>query len=220
MGLQWPNLEHIEGCLNMDDNEEELQGKINKTIRKACRPAMIDRLFETNEGKEEFERLLMLLSSRASLRAGALSIGISPATLTGWIRRGKKEPESYYGTFLQRVSVAISIAVVDAEIEIGQQDPKFYLQYGAGKIVVNDLYNLKANGEIDYGLDGSIAPTGQNPAAIDSQVDPIDSQTDAIETNNVDIDDVLAIEAIESMRNIGVEILPAIDSDDNSTDRE
>ena len=167
------------------------------------RPSKLEYLLRTNQGKEQFEKLLMCLSSRASLRASALMIGVKPDTLTSWIKRGKQEPDSIYGEFWGRVCVAMATAVVEAEIEINQQEPKFYLQNGPGKFIVNDSYNIKGQGQFDYGADGSIAIDGKSETGLLTN-ESTNQQQPTIEHSENSIDDDLADEALKQMIELGI----------------
>jgi len=55
------------------------------------------------------QRILAILAAGGSRRTAASVSGISPATLTGWIRRGERVPGGRYGDFCRDV--------LDAETE-------------------------------------------------------------------------------------------------------
>lgn len=79
-----------------------------------------------------------------------------------WIKEGRRDSlegvESLYAKFFEDISSAIAIAVTNAEIEAGLEDPKWYLTRGPGRIIVNDAYNAMPSkpGEFNYHFDGSI----------------------------------------------------------------
>jgi hypothetical protein len=49
------------------------------------------------------QRILAILAAGGSRRTAASVSGISPATLTGWIRRGEHVPGGHYGDFRRDV---------------------------------------------------------------------------------------------------------------------
>jgi len=196
----------------MEDSIDNENGELLKSIKRAGRPSPIHDLMNTKSGKEQYSKLLLMLSNRCSLKAAAMTIGIRPDTLTRWLRKGKEEEEGVYRLFYDGCVSAISHAVVDAEIELNQSDPKFYLTRGPGKTIVGDIYNIAAKGELDYGLDGSIAPAGNNPTAINNNEQLNEQQQCAIEEaeKENDIADDLTVEALKAMSDAGIDMSDVI----------
>ena len=190
----------------------ENDGEVLASIDRGGRPSSIDKLFNTTAGKEQFQKLLVMLASRSSLKAAALCIGITPDTLTRWIQKGKANGDSVYGKFYRECVSAISHAVVDAEMDINQQKPEFYLTRGPGKLIVGDIYNVDASGELEYGLDGTVSPAGQSTTSISSNNSIADEQQqqNAIEHEANQIDDALALDAMQSMADLGIDVGDAI----------
>jgi hypothetical protein len=54
------------------------------------------------------QRILAVLASGGSRRQAAKVSGIAPATLTSWLKRGKKTPNGRYGAFRRQVLEAES----------------------------------------------------------------------------------------------------------------
>ena len=170
----------------------------------------IESLFNDAVNNKAYETYLLNLRSRASVVASAAVLGIAPSTLKKWMARGKAENDGYYSRFYNESVVAISTAVVEAEIAVSTDDPKWFLTRGMGRFLHGDLYNItKDDGTNNYNIDGTISPNIDDSTSFrDTDVAKIDDkseqQDDVVKTN-------LGIQALIELRKSGVDLNDMVD---------
>jgi hypothetical protein len=172
------------------------------------RVSKLERLLETEQGKNDYREMLLAIESRASLVAASGMIGIHPNTLTKWIAKGKEDSEGIYKQFYDDVILAISKAVTSAEIEVNIQSPKFYLQRGFARVLLGDVYNIDSLPlEATYNLDGTV---GDGDDLQRNQ-----TMHPSIETNNEmqpKAIDEMTINALIELRNNGIDLNSLVDN--------
>jgi transposase-like protein len=184
--------------------QNELKFSVKRRLGK------IEFLMNTEEGKPIFNKLLLALSMGASITSSAGMLGISPQTLTRWIRRGKVEEEGLYADFYEGVFQAISKATAEAEIEVAQTKPQFYLTNGAARVIVGDYYNVKSEeGSNNYNLDGTISPGVVDDLAIRSNENQKIESDDTSDAESISQQNM--IEALKHLRSMGVDLNQLVD---------
>ena len=174
----------------------------------------LDELFDTEEGKKRYGQIMMGVASRASLVSCAAVAGISPTTLSKWVRRGKSDlaagENSRYCRFFQDVMKHAASATVEAEIELNQQDPKTYLTRGFGRFVVNDLYNYEGDGKVNYNADGTISEGNDfdKSLRVEENDQRLKIEEDRREKSQ---DEQMGLEALSQMRESGIDVNEVID---------
>lgn len=160
----------------------------------------------TREGKELYAEFLLAIESRVSIRAAAGLIGVHPSSLTRWIQIGKREVKGVFRQLYDDVIRAASRATAEAEIEVNQQDPKFYLTRGFGRLVTGDLYNQDANPTTQLNVDGSIGAIEDDSLSIDdNQLLPSAGSDDQPqEQTTIGQEETLA--ALEDLRQQGLDV--------------
>lgn len=205
---------HIDSEIGLIGNEV----KPNYGQTMSGRPNKIDRLFESEDGQKQLGEMLLAITNRASAISAAMMIGVHPTTLSNWIARGKREPNSYYGELNRRVVAALGNAVCQAEIEVGLTDPKWYLTRGFGRALVGDLYNIEAGPDAVYNIDGTVSNTESDLSVRDE-----DRQLVAIDGNDAsaeaEVEQQLTLDALAELRSNGIDINAVIDKHVESTGR-
>ena len=183
--------------------DREYKGRVSK----------LEILLSSKRGQEQYNEMILAISSRASAVSAAAMIGISPNTLTRWITKGKANKDSLYGKLWGDVLVALGIAVSSAEIEIHHQRPQFYLQRGFARTLVGDIYNTELNDVpvVNYNMDGTISHADDSTLALrDNTVEPVlNEQTGTSEQNN--ISEQMTIEALKILRANGIDLNALVD---------
>jgi len=184
------------------------------TETKGGRVSKIEWLFNTNEGRDALTRMIMMIENRASYKSAAMSIGIAPKTLSKWIRLGKEQEEGLYRVLWDRVCVALGHSVAHAEIELGNNDAKFYLLHGFGKALMGDAYSPIMPDET-FNLDSTISKnTTDNPYSIDNSTSEQLVTNEQLSTNEHThrVDNSLVLEALIALRDDGQDVNQLIDS--------
>jgi hypothetical protein len=163
-------------------------------------------MLQSDGGRQAYNEMLLALANRASLVAAAARIGVHPNTVSNWIARGKREPDSVYGEFYRGVVHAIGQATAESEIQVNQQDPKFYLTRGTAKVLIGDAYNhINPNANTDYGLDGSITVGVANDQSVEREPTQIAIESDDNSTDD-QIENTLLLQALTAMRQSGIDL--------------
>ena len=192
-------------------NQLEFQSQIRKR-----RSGKLEQLMSSVQGREAIDSMVYFIANGASGVAAAARIGIAPNTLSKWFMKGRVDDDGPYRELWDRVVVAIGQVAAECEVELRQQDPKFYLQNGMGKSLLGNIYNTDPNDLTQQiGLDGTVTNQGiENPTAIrhdDSEQD-ITSEQLISEERKQDRDNQLLLEALEAYRDAGIDVNDIVDS--------
>ena len=93
-----------------------------------------------DENRTQYERMLAIIRSGAFIKTAALSIGITPETLSRWMARGKSDWESIYAQFRQAVLQAVALASIDVEIKVRESNPVFWLKCGPRQMLGDGMW--------------------------------------------------------------------------------
>ena len=97
---------------------------------------------ETEEGQMEFEKILTYIKGGAFEHVAAEAMGIDRLVWRRWKKEGRRQLltedcvspwADYYLTFYKKVSQAVFESRMLAEVEVRQNDPKFWLMRGPGR---------------------------------------------------------------------------------------
>jgi len=184
--------------------------RFDKTITKR-RTGNLDRLMATEAGRSAIDSMIHFIASRASVRSAAARIGVNPNTLTKWIMRGKKESDGVYRELYDRVVIAIGHATAEAEVEVNNLKPEFYLRHGPARILIGDAYNTELPG-VEYNIDGTIGiGTGDNPTGITETDEELDQPAIKSEDRTRQQDNQLLLEALAAMRANNIDVNSIVD---------
>ena len=194
-------------------DEDTRKAVLNRTINRVT----LKDLYCTREGADKLQDILLALTNRCSLTSIAAAIGIHPNTLSVWIRKGKDDmrkwkegdEKSYHLMFIEDVMKSTGVAVSNAEAIVHEQDPKFYLQKGWARTLINDVYNIE--GLHNYNMDGTVSPLDDDSASIRIN----EGQQKAIEVSREEKEDsqnkALSLDALATMRENGIDVNDVID---------
>ena len=196
----------------MELTSEQLQFKA--TIKRR-RTGLLERMMQSDEGNRAIDEMIMFIASRASVRSAAARIGVNPNTLTKWLMRGKSDEEGVYRELWDRVVTALGQATAEAEVELNQMKPETYLTKGPGRILLGDFYNTELP-TAEYNVDGtiSLATSEHNPTGLierEPDSEHIATTEQVTIERQKEQDNQLTLEALQSMREAGIDINSVID---------
>jgi hypothetical protein len=96
-----------------------------------------------------YDKLIQLIRLGVFQHVAAQAVGISRATFSQWLNRGTQRPGSVYGKLLRDVEEATCRARAIAEMQVKQQDPRYWLTKGPGKEDWGDRATIEQNIRLD-----------------------------------------------------------------------
>ena len=188
----------------MELTPEQLQFKSGIRQR---RRGKLDELMDSEAGRRAIDEMILFIASRASVRSSAARIGVNPNTLTKWISRGKQESEGVYRELYDRVVVALGQPTAQAEVELNQMKPEFYLTKGPGRVLLGDIYNTELPGA-EYNIDGTVglSTNDQNPTGITEHETTSEQKITSEQDRADEHDNALILEALKAYRDAGIDI--------------
>lgn len=175
------------------------------------RYSRIDQLFETEAGQQQLSEMLLAIECGAYCHVAARTIGISPNTFSQWLTRGRNEAGSLYAKFRDMVESAISLARVDAEMEVKRSNPLKYLKQGPGRMLGDQWNdNLTALPNAHHNLDGTVSNTPiENTVCLTDETTEEEQQLIEHDKQN-DIDNTLTndniLQALKILKDSGQEL--------------
>lgn len=112
-----------------------MSNRLIESSKRAGRPSELEALMAEPQRYKEF---IAYVEIGVTYVAAAASIGISPETLAGWLRKGRENDDSIYSKFLADIRQAVGKASIVVEGEIRADDPKFWLRNGPRRLLGDD----------------------------------------------------------------------------------